>query len=225
MEVYLYTQLKDDQSIRILTLLSGGHGDVLQGSMELMRIDDEAGGYEAISYVWGNPIKTRSIVCDGAEVFITESLFNALMRLRHLHRPRRLWADQICIDQDSFEEKALQIPIMDVIYRNADHVLVWLGGDENGVAKEACDLIKDLAATFSGEKELDGSGHNSSDNLCHLPVSQEAWSPLRTLTELPWVSIKVGSDAKKLLSRSIIVYPGVGGPRGGHKCARDTLLG
>lgn len=190
-----------------------------------MRIDEEAGGYEAISYVWGNTMKSRRIVCDGAEMFITESLFDALMRLRHLHRQRRLWADQICIDQDSLEEKAIQIPIMNVIYRNADHVLVWLGGDESGVAKEACDLIKDLAATFSAERTRDGSGHKSSDNLCHLPVSQEAWSPLRTLTELAWVSIKVDPNPTKLLSRSIIVYPGVGSPRGGHKCARDSLLG
>ncbi|KAJ4413819.1 hypothetical protein N0V82_008313 [Gnomoniopsis sp. IMI 355080] len=186
MEAYRYTPLTNNQSIRILTLHSGGHGDVLQGSMELMSIDEEAGGYEAISYVWGNAKKKRCIVCNGAELSITETLFNALTRLRCLHGPRRLWADQICINQHSLEEKAIQIPIMDVIYRRADHVLVWLGDDESGVAKEACDLINNLAAIFASERKRDGSSHNSCAESCHLPKSQEAWSPLRTLAELPW---------------------------------------
>lgn len=188
MEVYRYTLLKDDQYIRILTLHPGAPDDVLQGSLELTSIDEEASGYEALSYVWGSTLKARRIVCDGRELLITESLFGALMRLRHLDRPRRLWADQICIDQDSFEEKAIQIPIMDVIYRNANHVLVWLGVDEKGVANKALDLIKELAICFSAERGRGGLGYECSLNLDHLSMSQYFWAPLRILTELPWVS-------------------------------------
>ncbi|KAL0939659.1 het domain-containing protein [Colletotrichum truncatum] len=115
--------MPDSRSIRVFTLYPGVPSDPLRGGLEFVNIDSGAGAYETISYVWGDPSKTHGMVCDGVEVLITKSLHGALTCLRLPHASRRLWADQICIDQENTEEKSSQIPLMNVIYRNAKHVL------------------------------------------------------------------------------------------------------
>jgi hypothetical protein len=81
--------------------------------------------YEAVSYVWGDPSRTQSITIEtnsppdstagGAvggtsrELAITHSVYRLLCHLRKSHKPRSLWIDQICIDQENAEEKARQI--------------------------------------------------------------------------------------------------------------------
>lgn len=49
------------------------------------------------------------------------------------------WIDEICIDQSNFAEKNEQVRMMSDIYRNCEHVIVWLGCET--------DMI-DSAATF-----------------------------------------------------------------------------
>lgn len=102
--------------------------------------------------------------------------------------------DQICIDQDNAEEKNNQIPLMDVIYRNAGHVLVWLGYDQDDVAWAAFSLITNLAATFADEKKRLKFDQTHSDSLLwgSRPETEDEWTPLRALTGLPWVSCTQG---------------------------------
>jgi hypothetical protein len=45
-------------------------------------------------------------------------------------KPRLLGADAVCINQQDNDEKALQVPLMSRIYRQAQQVIVWLGDDE-----------------------------------------------------------------------------------------------
>jgi hypothetical protein len=54
------------------------------------------------------------------------SLEEALINFRS-SRPRTLWVDAICIDQDNDEERNHQVSKMQRIYSNAKLVLVWLG--------------------------------------------------------------------------------------------------
>lgn len=190
MDKYTYTRCLDDRSIRILSLSPGPPGDVLEVRLQPVNIDRPNGEYDAISYVWGDPSRTCRIICNNAEMLITASLHGALTRLRQLDKPRRLWADQLCIDQDNLEEKAVQIPMMDIIYRNANHILVWLGKETSGIAEDARGLIDGLAGTLGVEA---GQKHSETPHLSnplqHLSTSKEAWSPLRALSRLPWVSL------------------------------------
>jgi hypothetical protein len=186
---FFHTHIPNDgRSIRILTLHPGTPGDPLRGSLEIVNIDSCAGQYEAISYVWGDPSKTQSMVCNGAVMGITESIYGALTRLRLPDAARRLWADQICIDQDNADEKNRQLPLMNLIYRNAGRVLVWLGYDDEAVAAAAFGFVADLAATFADEQKRAAFERGHSDSLGRRPESKDVWAPLRTLTGLPWVS-------------------------------------
>lgn len=89
--------------------------------------------YEALSYVWGSTIKSRSITLNGCDFPVTENIHTALLYLRNRQLERTLWVDAISIDQDKQDEKARQIPLMRTIYAQAQHVIVWLGeATENG---------------------------------------------------------------------------------------------
>ena len=87
--------------------------------------------YEALSYAWGPPKFDHDLyVGDDAVLRITSSLHGALKRLRRYPRPRRVWADAVCINQASDVEKRVQIPLMRNIFQGANAVLVWLGGGD-----------------------------------------------------------------------------------------------
>ncbi|KAJ8130878.1 hypothetical protein O1611_g2749 [Lasiodiplodia mahajangana] len=82
--------------------------------------------YEALSYVWGSPEKTRLVYLETGYLAITENLHAALSRLRNRTFPRVIWADAICINQDDERERGFQVQLMAVIYAKATCVLVWL---------------------------------------------------------------------------------------------------
>ncbi|KAK0640583.1 hypothetical protein B0T16DRAFT_393022 [Cercophora newfieldiana] len=48
-------------------------------------------------------------------------------RPRELHKPKWIWIDQICINQQDDAEKNTQISLMGNIYRNAEIVTIWAG--------------------------------------------------------------------------------------------------
>jgi hypothetical protein len=58
---------------------------------------------------------------------IMPSLDIALRHLRSPDVPRTLWVDFICINQQDYEEKNTQVPIMQEIYARAETVNIWLG--------------------------------------------------------------------------------------------------
>ncbi|KAK5107419.1 hypothetical protein LTR62_001280 [Meristemomyces frigidus] len=91
--------------------------------------------YEAISYVWGAPVYSQQITIeDHGLLRITQSLYDALQRLRYADRVRRLWADAICINQADLDERSAQVSIMDQVYQQARAVPVWLGPAEESDA-------------------------------------------------------------------------------------------
>ncbi|KAF2029388.1 hypothetical protein EK21DRAFT_67686, partial [Setomelanomma holmii] len=61
--------------------------------------------YEVLSYVWGSTTELRTITCNGYETSITRNLHDALLRSRLPTETRYIWADALCVDQSSNEEK------------------------------------------------------------------------------------------------------------------------
>ena len=53
--------------------------------------------YEAISYCWGDPEPTSSILIDGCTLGITDILDSFLRRKRVRASKQRLWIDAVCI--------------------------------------------------------------------------------------------------------------------------------
>lgn len=72
------------------------------------------------------------------------------MRLRDV-RPRTLWVDAICINQDKndVKEKEWQVPLMRDIYRSRRRVLVWLGKHDRRTKRvfEALDFLSSQYGT------------------------------------------------------------------------------
>ncbi|KAK4225946.1 ankyrin repeat-containing domain protein [Podospora fimiseda] len=101
--------------------------------------------YEALSYVWGSPLTTKSIRVNGHfNLVVTENLYAALMCLRDQFIQRILWVDAVCINQSEQEgalkERSEQVQAMARIYAQASRVLVWLGEVADG-SDQALDEI------------------------------------------------------------------------------------
>lgn len=141
---FKHPRIDADSQIRLVSLLPperpAGRGDSrepLQCTIEVHLLA-EVPEYEALSYAWGGihrhmPISIRGTDADGKgieeAVFATPQLLMALRRLRLVSAPRRLWIDQLCIDQDNPTEVGSQVQLMGDIYKAARRVVVWLGED------------------------------------------------------------------------------------------------
>jgi hypothetical protein len=99
--------------------------------------------YTAVSYAWGDADDTGTVMLDGHEFVVTESLKLALERLRSRHTPVVVWVDAICINQENTEERNLQVQAMTSIYQKAIEVAIWLGPEADG-SNMALKLLRGL---------------------------------------------------------------------------------
>lgn len=136
--LYTYTRLPTDYHIRILQVRpSLDPSSPLQCDLLESDLDRDDGGYEALSYTWGVHVFSDRIYIGGSGIGIIHVTSHLAAALRHFRlplRPRRIWADAVCIDQADDGEKSAQIPLMSRIYRCASRVLVWLGVSVSGEA-------------------------------------------------------------------------------------------
>ncbi|KAK7429583.1 hypothetical protein QQZ08_003963 [Neonectria magnoliae] len=182
-EIYGYAPFNDSYSVRILTLDPGSGDEPLAGHLTVENLDWNP-QYEAISYVWGTEGRYSEILCDGKPLPLTRSIQDALRRMRHPTLPRRLWADQICINQDDIAERSRQVSLMNAIYKGAEHVLVWLGPDNEGVAHDAVRMVHHLHQVFEDEAKHAAFKRAHSEEL--MKQDKGLWVPLSKLTKLPW---------------------------------------
>ncbi|KAJ9134175.1 HET-domain-containing protein [Coniochaeta hoffmannii] len=118
--------------IRILTL-SPSESAETRPSCSLEAVDlEEAPAFTALSYAWGDASQRTSIQVNGKDLSITSALALALRHLRLPDRERRLWIDQICINQADDDEKASQVRLMRQIYSEAENTVAWLGEEKDG---------------------------------------------------------------------------------------------
>ncbi|KAN0076682.1 Heterokaryon incompatibility protein (HET) domain containing protein [Elaphomyces granulatus] len=137
--------------IRVLILLPGQETDDIRCKLEHTYIsprqqDPQPEGsrpYEALSYTWGDPKRTQTILLGGSLFEVTVNLEIALRHLRLTDSPRVLWVDALCIDQKNIPERNKQVLRMNLIYEQASRVIVWLG-EESIDSNKAIDLIEEL---------------------------------------------------------------------------------
>ncbi|KAM0242332.1 hypothetical protein ACHAPO_000746 [Fusarium lateritium] len=184
-ERYKYTPFEDNYSVRILTLEPGVGDEPLVGHLGFESLDSSP-RYEAISYCWGTGGRSSEITCDGKSLALTKSIEGALRRMRHATSQRRLWADQVCINQYDIAERSQQVGVMNAIYKGAEHVLVWLGEDHEGVAHDAVTMIHYLNGVFNNEEMHNEFKRVHSEEL--LKQDRTPWVPFSNLTRLPWFS-------------------------------------
>lgn len=193
-----YEPLNDPSCIRILTLEPGSGSDPLVGRLTVESLASSPAPYETISYVWGTGGRCSELACDGAAIPLTQSIHDALARVRHPRGPeedrapsrqRRLWADQICINQADIAERSQQVRLMNAVYKNASRTLVWLGRDDDGVAADAVTMVQYLHGVFNDEEAH--AEFRTAHTTDLAKQSKEPWIPISHLTKLPWVSFYI----------------------------------
>lgn len=150
MDEYQYSPLSCATAIRVLVLRISKDAEhprnpSLLFNLEEVNLQDDP-KYEALSYTWGEttyydgftylwdsgPPRTYPIKihCSG----ILQITTNLNEFLQHLAQSapngtstRRIWADQICINQKDNKERNSQVVMMKKIYQSAWRTPIWLG--------------------------------------------------------------------------------------------------
>ncbi|KAL2754845.1 hypothetical protein ACRALDRAFT_1071486 [Sodiomyces alcalophilus JCM 7366] len=132
---FKHDPLPSARFIRVIKLLPSARRDApIRCTIEPVHLDStrrkgRAHSYEALSYVWGSPVGTLPILCNGRRLLVTPNCRDALNALRRKSRTRVLWIDAICIDQteEGTEERNEQVKLMGEVYQRCRRVIIWLG--------------------------------------------------------------------------------------------------
>jgi hypothetical protein len=153
LQPYIYEPLSGPNTIRVLNLHTNADESI---SCSLRQIEISAGGYQALSYVWGSSTTThRAIVKDdkGKSVGyleLTRNLWNALHDLRNCTElvSKVFWIDQICIDQHG-SEKGAQVGLMGEIFSGGTRTITYLGpSDDASEEAQGTALLNKISSHF-----------------------------------------------------------------------------
>lgn len=124
---FRYTKLDSpSHQIRLLSFTWSSKSDNVRCKLQVLNVDD-APGYHAISYTWGDPVTSRTIFIDGLSVAVRENCYYALWQAQNYRMDMHYWIDAICINQDDLEEKSEEVAMMGAIYARATLVLACIG--------------------------------------------------------------------------------------------------
>jgi hypothetical protein len=202
---FVYQPLDEPRAFRILVLHPGSPCEPLRGTIQHTTVTAGT-SYEAISYAWGDGSKPCSILLDGCQMSLTQSLFNALVRLRYLKQDRKLWADGLCINQADNKEKGVQVSLMTDIYTYARKVLVHLGLEADG-SELLPDLLERLGKVDIGRiREREMTPEEYLYNGLPSPDSG-LWKALVAFLCRPWF-LRVWVIQELVLARDIRFFCG-----------------
>lgn len=157
----IYSALEDLDEIRLLTLQPRSSGATIKCAISHAKISSKP-RYEALSYMWGPKVR-KPIEIDGKTCSVRENLYSALAHLRLEDRPRTLWIDAVCINQQDVGERNHQVTQMGLIYTRAERVIVWLGP----LTPEASLAMKWLSKVHGvREVDIDTEGLKAIKSLC-----------------------------------------------------------
>jgi hypothetical protein len=159
-----YQPLEKRDSIRLMILHHGVPDSEIKCTLVHTTIRecraDIYEGYTALSYVWGNPESTKTILVDDQPFQATINLSSALEDLRDSVRPLRIWIDAICIDQANIHERNVQVGLMSDIYSLAQRTVVYLGEDNlvfSEMARQSFESAEEMLAAWKLATKHHGS--------------------------------------------------------------------
>ncbi|RDW87380.1 hypothetical protein BP5796_03074 [Coleophoma crateriformis] len=173
------------KEIRLVILWPGSWDSKLKCSLLYAMLEEHE--YDALSYTWGDPTLTSSILLDDREFRVTLGLEAALQHLRHPTESLTLWIDAICINQSNIPERNSQVQMMYTIFQNAENVRSWIGGEsEDGDRINREKLVEAINQLNQLE---DQSWHGPSSNSSYDDEVSE-WSILKLLETFgtPYIS-------------------------------------
>ena len=108
------------------------------------------------------------------QIGVTKNLHSALRQLRYEDRERRLWTDQICINQKDKDEKAIQLGMMTRIYEESQMVLIWLGVADD-TSDRAMEYLPKLVDSLQNSLEPSKSGSKPDDDISVHRLLRRPW--------------------------------------------------
>ena len=114
---YKYSPLKGQQ-IRLLTLLPGKLNSPIRVRLHTTILSkNDVPVYEALSYAWGSADGPINLFVDistqsDQSLPLTQNLECALQHLWYIDKPRVLWIDAICVNQQDLSERSKQVARM-----------------------------------------------------------------------------------------------------------------
>ncbi|OCK85851.1 hypothetical protein K432DRAFT_216315 [Lepidopterella palustris CBS 459.81] len=94
-------------------------------------------------------IRRYPILIDGRTINVTENLRDALRMLsglqERIEKPRHVWIDALCVDQENIAERNAQVALMADTFKAAQRVIVWLGKEDEFTA-DALSVIEQVSA-------------------------------------------------------------------------------
>jgi hypothetical protein len=139
------------KELRLLFLRPGEEAEPIECRLEVFSLlglevegnnRPKAPPFEAVSYEWGTSGSAlNSIKLQGEKTLVRRNLWLALAHLRSKVTTRILWVDALCVNQENLRERNHQVSLMQMIYTQAERVLVWLGRSAEDSA-DAIDLLE-----------------------------------------------------------------------------------
>ncbi|KPI36843.1 uncharacterized protein AB675_11857 [Cyphellophora attinorum] len=122
----------DGQHFRLLQLFQDDEEASIRCELFTARRSDWKEQYFAMSYVWGSKDNKAEIILNERSFPLRRNLFDFLKAFRAYMMDCGLpwaiiWADAICIDQETIDEKNHQVQVMSRIFHDAACVFSWLG--------------------------------------------------------------------------------------------------
>ncbi|KAH7386548.1 heterokaryon incompatibility protein-domain-containing protein [Cadophora sp. MPI-SDFR-AT-0126] len=217
---YQYTPLYNEsprhrRNFRLLKVLKGASTEEVKCRTIIVSLDNPP-TYEAISYVWGDPSKEKSIVVDHLDLEVTRSAYDIIHRRRSPWQDRMIWIDQVCINQeagDGNREKQYQVQMMREIYQGAARVLAFLRQDHPVVEFDKPTPQPDAYLVQSHFAELfyrhDILGHDPATFKAVYQGESKAaqWDALVAFFANPWFR-RVWIIQEAVFARDLIVFYG-----------------
>jgi hypothetical protein len=124
----------------------------------------------------GKPEPAQTHRVNGALLWAPRSAARVLRRMRYEDRPRILWIDAICINQEDAEERSRQVAIMGHIYRRSTGNLIYLGVSNDSIDRGLQDIrsiYKEMMEETNGLENMSGTMFDP-----YAVTEQRATSPL-----------------------------------------------
>jgi hypothetical protein len=155
---YQYSTTLTSDRVRLVQIAENNSTEAISLHIEEYAISSLP-PYNALSYTWDSPCAGDKpyddsdkipISLDGQGFTIFPNLAAFLRRLRGLRNAKYYWIDAICINQDDINEREVQVGIMDQIYRQADHVDIWIG-ESGQYDTEVAEMVTRMAQVADAE--------------------------------------------------------------------------
>lgn len=121
----LYQELREHEIRLLIIRPSPSFSAPLRLSMHTTDFSNKP-VYKALSYVWGSPDVTSTIIVNNIQIEVTTNFVSALRHIRHKRLAEILWVDAVCINQFETSERNHQVQVMSKIYLCAHEVIAWL---------------------------------------------------------------------------------------------------